>query len=331
MARAGWPASRLHDTDSEVHKGAVYDWDDLKPFLAVARHGSTVAAAKALGVSQATVHRRLAELERRLGCQLVQRHPGGYRLTKLGTDALARAERVEDAAAAFARQILASKNDLRGIVRLTCPEAFGSRLMRSGLLDRFHAQHPEIAVELALSDRSLDLGKGQADIAIRAEEPRDPNLFGRKIADSQWAMYASETYVARRGRIERLQDLARHAVVGFDGELADHRAGLWLRSVAPKARIAARCSSLPALLLAARSGSGVALLPTVVGDSEGDLVQVFGPVREVVTPFYLLMHRDLRRTPHVRALFDFIVSEIKTIGRMLAGDGRAAADHRTKP
>jgi hypothetical protein len=77
-------------------------------------------------------------------------------------------------------------------------------------------------------------------------------------------------------------------------------------------------------------GIGVALLPTAVADSESDLVRVFGPVREVVTPFYLLMHRDLRRTPHVRALFDFIVSEIKTIRRMLAGDGKAAADRRTK-
>src|SRR6185437_10392058 len=125
----------------------MFDWNDLKYFLAVARHGSTVAGAKALGQSQSTVHRRLGELERRLGRQLVARRPSGYRLTELGVNLLAYAERVEAAVAAFERRISASKTELTGTVRVTCPEALGSRLMRSNLIDKFNARHPGLRVE----------------------------------------------------------------------------------------------------------------------------------------------------------------------------------------
>jgi len=298
----------------------MFDWNDLRYFLAVARNGSTLAAAKALGLSQSTVHRRLDELESRVGRQLVVRHPTGYKLTELGQDMLTYAARVEDAVLAFERRLAASDMALSGTVKVTCPEAVGVRLMRSPLLEKFHTRFPGLRVEFVISDKLLDLASGQADIAIRAAAPTEDALFGRKIADTPWAIYASRSYIERHGRINEILDIDRHAVVLFDVELRDHKINQWLLSVAPHARIAAHCNSVSALIAAAKSGVALAALPIVLGDNENDLVRVLGPVPELATHFYLLMHQDMKETPRVRAFFDFIIDEISTVRAILAGE-----------
>jgi len=116
----------------------MFEWSDLRHFLAVARHGSTLAAARALGVNQSTVHRRLAELERRVGHPLVLRHPTGYRLTETGESLLPYAQSVENAVIALERRIDGLDTGLEGIIRLTCPEPIVARLTASPLLERFH-------------------------------------------------------------------------------------------------------------------------------------------------------------------------------------------------
>ena len=120
----------------------MFDWDDLRHFLAVARHGSTIAAAKALNLSQSTVHRRLAELEKRIGRNVVIRHATGYRLTEFGTELQPWAEQVEKAVSALERYLVAANDTPTGSVRVTCSESIGSRLMQSPLLDTFHNRYP---------------------------------------------------------------------------------------------------------------------------------------------------------------------------------------------
>ena len=100
----------------------MFDWNDLKYFLAIARHHSTIAAGKALGLSQSTVQRRLTELERAIGQPLVKRHPSGYRLTQFGEDLLPYAERIEATVVDFERRITDERHDLTGVIRVTCPE-----------------------------------------------------------------------------------------------------------------------------------------------------------------------------------------------------------------
>src|SRR6266576_2440273 len=167
----------------------MFDWNDLRHFLAVARNGSTIAAAKALGLSQSTVHRRLAELQKRTGRHLFIRHPTGYRLTEAGKLIQPFAEQVEEAVSALERHLTASDDALTGTVRVTCSESIGYRLTRSTLLDAFHARYPGLKLELLMSDRFFDLSKGEADIAIRAGASHDVSLIGRKIADVPWALY----------------------------------------------------------------------------------------------------------------------------------------------
>ncbi len=134
---------------------STFAWDDLRYFLAFARAGSMQAAAKALGVNQSTVQRRIAALEERVGRPLIERHFGSYRLTELGEQLRPAAEGVEAAAAAFERHRAACDKGLTGTVRLTCGSGVASRLRRTPLIDAFHARYPGLRVELVSSDRFL--------------------------------------------------------------------------------------------------------------------------------------------------------------------------------
>ncbi len=295
----------------------MFDWDDLRYFLAVARHGSTIAAAKALNLSQSTVHRRLAELEKRIGRNIVIRHATGYRLTEFGKGLRPWAEQVEKAITSVERYLVAADQTPTGTVRVTCSESIGYRLMQSPLLETFHSRHTGLRVELIMSDHFLDIAKGEADVAIRAGVPNEETLVGRKIADVPWALYCSRAYLARHGRVERTEDIARHSVIEFDGDIRDHHAAKWLRSVAPTARVVARSNTVPGLLMTVKSGAGLAPLPVPLGMRETDLVSVLGPVPGLYSPIYLLTHPELRHMPRIRAFFDFIIAEIDSVRPVL--------------
>ena len=275
-------------------------------------------AARALGVNQSTVQRRIAELEACVGHRLVERHLGGYRLTELGEQLRSAAEGVEVAVAAFERQLAASDRGVTGTVRLTCGSGLASRLQRTPLIDAFHARHPALQVELVSSDRFLDLSKGEADIAIRLGEPKDEALVGRKIADASWSVYASRTYVERHGRPHNVEDLNCHLILGCDGPIANYPGAQWLRSAAPHARVATRNDNWQGLMLALKAGAGLAALPHWQGDNESELVRVIENTG-LVLPYYLLMHRDMQHTPRVRAFADFVASEIKSFRALVSG------------
>lgn len=297
----------------------MFDWNDLKYLLAVARHQSTSAAGRALAVNQSTVQRRIVELERRIGQLLVQRHPTGYRLTAFGEQLLPLAERVEQAVLALTRQVETFQREVTGVVRVTCPEPLVYRITNSPLLDRFYARYPGLKVEFVMSDKYLDFTKGEVDVALRSGDTDDNALVGRKIGDSLWAVYASPRYIARRGRPERIEDLESHDWVGFDESMANHRAAQWLRQIAPTAHVVARNSSVLGLVYAVKSGIGLAPLPTALGDAEADLVKVLGPIPELARIWRLLTTPELRHTPRVAAFFDFMVDEIDTLRPIITG------------
>ena len=298
---------------------AMFDWNDLRHLIAVSRHGSTLAAAKALGVNQSTVHRRLLELERRLGLTLVKRAPAGYRLSELGEALIDDVIAVETSIETLERKISALKLDLKGIVRLTCPEPTVARIAASGLLDRFHGLYPRLTVEFVTSDRYLDLTKGEADVAFRSGEPTDDRLIGRKICDSIWAIYASKSYVQRHGRPDSVADLSSHALIGFDGIMRNHRVAQWLPAVVTNPQIVSRSSSMLGVVSTVKAGVGIAPLPTTLGDAEDTLVQVLPPVPELTRAWYLLTTPDLRRTPRIAAFVDCVLDDVPALRAALVG------------
>jgi DNA-binding transcriptional LysR family regulator len=202
---------------------------------------------------------------------------------------------------------------------VACPEPIVYRITQSSLLDRFKARHPELRVEFVMSDKYVDLAKGEADVALRSGDTDDNVLVGRKIADSLWAVYASRAYISRQGQPASVADLNHHAIVGLDETMAKHRAATWLAQVAPDATIVARNNSILGLIYAVKSGIGIAPLPTALGDAEEDLVRVLGPIPELARSWRLLTHPDLRKTPRVAAFFEFIAGEIEAMRPILTG------------
>jgi DNA-binding transcriptional LysR family regulator len=283
----------------------MFDWNDLKHFLAVARQGSTTAAAKALGVNQSTVQRRVVELERQLGRALLVRQASGYELTPLGRELVPLVENVSEAVEAFERRAKGADAHGRDIIRLTCPEPVVGRLRP--LIERFHQRYPAFKVELVTSDRSLDLLKGEADVAFRSGDTEDA-LVGRKVADSAWGVYASSAYIEKHGRPANVEEINQHTVVSLDESLSQHRLMLWLKEFAPRAQVASRSNSILGLVQAAKSGLGIAPLPMPVAEEAG-LVGVLGPIPELARTWKILTPPGLRDTPRISTFFDFVAEE----------------------
>jgi DNA-binding transcriptional LysR family regulator len=211
------------------------------------------------------------------------------------------------------------QRDVSGVVRVTCPEPLMYRITNSTLLDRFRTRYPRLQVEFVMSDKYLDFAKGEVDIALRSGDTQDNALVGRKVGDSLWAVYASPKHVARHGLAESLDDLARHDWVGFDESMPNHRATQWLQQVAPAAHVAARNNSVLGLIYSVKAGIGLGALPTALGDAEPDLVRVLGPIPELTRIWRVLTTPELRHTPRVSALFDFLVDEVDTLRPIITG------------
>ena len=295
----------------------MFDWDDLRHFLAVARHGSTTAAARASRVDQSTVQRRLTEFEHRIGQPLVERSPAGTRLTAYGQQLLPHAQAVERHMLALEQFVQSSARGLNGVIRMTCPEPIVARITRSPLLDRLADRHPGLRVEFVMSDHYVDLRKGEADVALRSGDTVDNQLVGRKVADSLWAVYGGRDYLARHPAPQELDDLVRHPWVGFDESMANHRATTWLHQVAPGARVVATSASVLGTVASAKANLGLAALPMALGDAEPDLVRVLGPVADLTRSWRILTTRELRRTPRVSAFFEFMASEVALLRPIL--------------
>jgi DNA-binding transcriptional LysR family regulator len=165
-----------------------------------------------------------------------------------------------------------------------------------------------------MEQRALDLSKGEAHIAIRGGAlGNDPALVGRKVADVPWGIYADLSFVERHGRPSTPVDIDGFSVVELVDEIEALPAARWMKTHAPTARVAARCSNIPSVHLAIKSGAGIGPLPAVYAAADEELVCVLGPLTELNYPMFLLAHRDLRKISRVNAVFEFCLSELKTV------------------
>jgi DNA-binding transcriptional LysR family regulator len=291
---------KAHASAAPAQERAGLDWGHLRFFLALARTGSLARAARALGVDRNTVARRVAALEDELRVQLYERGPQGWIRTSAGEELAALASRVEEDVLALARHADARDTAVGGSVRLTSASHIAARLLAPALPE-LRERHPHLVLELAVDQRPLDLTRREADLAVRMGRPRGSGLVTRKLSDVAFRLYASPAYLGRR----RAVDLAGDAFLGFDESLASAPQERWLARIAPDRRVVFRCNSTAALLAAAEVGAGVAVLPCFVADRDPSLVRVDGP-EPVPHELWLLVHGDLRRTPRVRAVIEWL-------------------------
>jgi DNA-binding transcriptional LysR family regulator len=293
----------------------MLDWNDLRHFLAVARTGSTLAAGKALRVSQTTAARRVAALEGELKLVLFERRPTGYVLTPAGEALLIQAESVEAAAAHFADSAAAQSRDATGTVRLTVDEIYAVAMLPP-ILRELHDAWPGIRIELDATEAKRDLAAGEADIALRAAKgSADSSLVGRRIGHDYWTIYCSRDYAAAHGLPRRRRDLAGHSFIGGGSPMVWHHWREWLERNNFADRVAVHHGTSTGLLAAARAGLGLAVLPSLVADLDPDLVRCLPPEPDHEFEIWLLTHERLRHTPRVRAVLDYLYERLIRLAR----------------
>jgi DNA-binding transcriptional LysR family regulator len=303
---------------------AAMDWNDLRYFLAVADHRSTLAAGRMLRVSQTTVARRIAALEESLGLLLFEKRQAGYVLTPAGEELIGRARLVEEATEGFAEASAALARDSSGVVRITTQEIFANTLL-GPILRELHELHPQVMIEIDTAQHLLDLGAGEADIGLRSTAGDAPSgVVGRSLCIDDWTLYCSREYADRHGVPHTRDELKRHAFIGGGGGKLWLHYETWLRSLGLEGQVAMHHSSSTGLLAAVRSGFGLAVLPCIVADADPDLVRCIPPRGDHNRSLWLLTHERVRHTPRVRLVIDFLYERLTRHIRMLE-EKRAAA------
>jgi molybdate transport repressor ModE-like protein len=309
----------------------MFDWDDLKSFLAVARAGSTLAASQVLGVSHTTVARRIANLERNLGASLLERGQTGSTLTAAGRELIAEAEVMEGAAARLAGQATSTARALGGTLRFSTTELVANTAVIPALAD-FRDAYPDIQVDLVITDRLLDLEAGEADVAIRtAQTLKGSALIGRKIADHASALFASRDYIERRGMPKCVEDLAEHDLVGLVTDGREIASVTWLMQQAGPGAVVTRSNSMASLVQSVRAGLGIGVLPTTLADLDADLLRCSTTLAGADASSWILTRRELRHTPRVRAFIDFMVPRLQRQDRQWEEAGRRRLEATASP
>jgi DNA-binding transcriptional LysR family regulator len=309
-----------------LNRAAMLDWNDLRFFLAVARDGSTLAAARTLRTSQTTVARRIAAMERALGIHLFQKRQAGYVLTPDGQNLLGHAEQVEGALKTFSDAATAHSRSVSGTVKITTEEVYAITIL-APVLRELHERHPQIMIELDASQSVRDLGAGEADISLRStknEAQLPAGLVGRQLCIDDWALYCSRDYAARNGVPRTRAQLKKHSFIGGGGgNLWIHYQG-WLQSLGLEAQVAMHHATSGGLLSGVRSGFGIAVLPCIVADADPELVQCLPPRGEHGRVLWLFTHERVRHTPRVRTVIDFLYEQLSRHVRQLEEKAAAA-------
>lgn len=303
----------------------MFDWDDVRFFLAVGREGNLARAGATLGLDATTVGRRIGALERELGARLFDRTTRGWSLTAAGQRLLPRAQGMEREALALDLDLAGEDQKLEGSVRLTSTEMIATRFIAPFLV-RFHERYPEIRLELWCTNRDVDLGRREADIALRLSRPRQDDIVVKRLLSIELGLYASEDYVARRG-MPRSGALAGHRFVLFADTRPFQRENEWIERHVGQGEVVLRSDSVSSLMSAAQGGLGIALLPCHVAERTAGLVRT--PLEGSPEPrvVWQAVHRDLQGAARIRAVLEFL----DRVFSPARGESRARKDATVKP
>lgn len=282
----------------------MFDWEDLRHFLAVAQAGTLSGAARHLKVDHATVSRRIKALESALQVELVERLPKSYRLTPIGERVIACATQIEESAFAIERAVRAEQSPLVGRVTVSAPPVLAANFF-SKLVAQFRRQHPDIQLSIASQTHPVSLSRREADIAVRLFRPTEPANVTRKLGVMPFGLYADRSYAYRHLP-------AMWEFIAYDAQFADTSHQRWLLRVADSRPIVCEVSDITSQHVAARTGVGVAGLPCFIGDSDPDLQRLPFDGEVFAREIWLVVHSELKRSPPIRAVADFISDAVSS-------------------
>lgn len=285
------------------------DWDHARVFLAVARAGQFLAAARQLRLDHATVARRISALEASLGVKVLDRRTNGCVLTPAGERFLAAAERIEADMLRVQAELGETEVEAAGIVRIGAPDGFGTYFL-STRLGRLMEKHPRLTIQLVPLPRTFSLSKREADIAIVVDRPEAGRLTVRKLTDYTLGFYASHAYLAAHGTPQTLEDLTRHRLITYVQDLQFAGAlNYFPEGFSPQFR-RFECAGILGQTEAVRAGAGIGILHDYHA-SEDALLQRILPGQSFERSYWLVTHADMQALTRVRLVSDFIFAEMQ--------------------
>ncbi|MFY9351354.1 LysR family transcriptional regulator [Sphingobium sp.] len=290
----------------------MFDWDDLRVFLAVARMRKVAPAARALGIDATTIARRLARLERALGADLFEPAAGERALTPRGQALLRHAEGVESAALAAMEEVQGRAQRLTGQVRLSVAEGFGTWVLSPGIGD-FNRRHPGIRLDLVTASGFLNPSNREADMAVMLARPQRGRLTVRRLGDYRLHLYASPAYLERVGRPGKPADLRDCTLIGYVPEFIFSPELDYLDEVEAGLEANLRSTSIIMQQRMIAEGAGIGVLPDFIARPDPALMPIMADKVEITRSFWLVMHGDLRRLARIGAVAHWLQERVDTL------------------
>lgn len=295
--------------------------DDLKYFLAVARHGRLVTAAERLGVEHSTVSRRVHGLEKALGVRLFEKTQSGWILAEAGARLLPHATEIEELAQRAQADASGSDAQVRGAVRVLANEGVGAYLTPP-LLVELQQQVPRVGFEVVTTSQVLSFRTGEFDIAITIHRPDSDLVISQKLADYSLRLYASSEYLSRHPRIETPEQLDGHWMVWYIESLVGFPELRFFEEIVGEPQFAFRSSSLVAQHQAVAAGAGIGLLPCYVADLDSRLLPVLHSDVTVRRTYWLVIPKAVGRARRVSLTAQFLLKKFAAMTDRLEPDPR---------
>ncbi|MCF6272206.1 MAG: LysR family transcriptional regulator [Rhodobacteraceae bacterium] len=285
------------------------DWALLQAFTAVAGAGSLSAAARQLGHSQPTLGRQIRACEAALGSSLFTRQPRGLVLNEAGLALYPAAKEMQEAARRLSLIAAGQSQSLKGTVRITAPKAF-SHYCLPPILIAIRRAEPDIQLELVPTDSTENLLFREADIAIRMYRPTQEGVIAQKLGEIKTALFAHESYLARRGTPRDFADITRHDMVGFDRKTLIIDAMKALGIIRQREDFPLRCDDQATYWELVKAGGGIGAIQFRLGQAAAGMVQVLPDLPLENLPVWLVAAKALRQTPRIRRVYDLLASAI---------------------
>jgi DNA-binding transcriptional LysR family regulator len=285
-------------------------WELYRSFLSVLDEGSLSGAARALGVAQPTVGRHVASLEKSLGVALFTRSQTGLMPTEAALSLRTYAQSMRSTAAALERAAASQGAGVRGTVRVTASDVIGVEVLPP-IIAGLREEHPELVVELVLTDRIQDLLRREADIAVRMTRPRQELLVARRVGQIELGIHAHRRYLSRHGTPSNIAQLADHALIGFDQTTSFIRSAGKALDGWRREAFALRTDNNLGQLALIRAGAGIGICQAGLARRDESLVRLFPRQFSLHMETWITMHEDLRHSPRCRATFDALVQGLQ--------------------
>ena len=285
-------------------------WELYRSFLGVLKEGTLSGAARALGITQPTAGRHIAGLEQALGVALFTRSQLGLMPTEVALALRTYAEAMESTAASLERTASSQGEGVRGTVRVSASDVIGTEILPP-IAGRLREQHPELKVELVLTNRVQDLLRREADIAVRMVRPKQDQLVARRIGQIELGLHARKDYLARNGTPRNANELANHSIIGYDQPTAFIRSAAKSFPGLTRDAFSLRTDSDLAQLAMIRCGAGIGVCQVALAKRDDALLRVLPKTHSLQLETWVAMHEDLRNSPRCRATFNALVEGLQ--------------------